>query len=46
MTPVWRTRRELFAILARYREWMQQGLSDTQVTAAMRQVDVHIRRQP
>jgi hypothetical protein len=46
MTPVWRNRRELFAILARYREWMRQGLSDTQITAAMRQVDTHNGRGP
>lgn len=46
MNPVWRNKRELLTILARYREWYAKGFTDTQVSAAMRQVDLHNGRAP
>ncbi len=35
---VYRTRRELFAVLACYRQWMREGLTDVEISAAMRTV--------
>lgn len=45
MTPVWRDLPQLLKVLDRYREWMRQGLSDTQITAEMRRVQLHNGRQ-
>ena len=41
MNPVWRNLAELRRVLDRNREWMRQGLTDTQITAEMRRVQLH-----
>jgi hypothetical protein len=33
--PVWTTRQELFEVLAKYRKWYEQGLSDRQISYAI-----------
>lgn len=38
---VYRTRRELFAVLARMRAWAAEGLSDTEISAEIARVRFH-----
>jgi hypothetical protein len=35
--PVWKTREDLHRILARYRVWYEQGRSDVEISALIRQ---------
>jgi hypothetical protein len=39
-TPVWRTREELFAVLAKYRRWYEEGRSDTEISTRIRMIQL------